>query len=161
MLSLLTKSFTILALGLVAPAYADDPDANRTMNVALNWNGDQNHAVIWISDGTRFSDLSVVAKTIEEFGVTDISLSVLARGGEPNPMHVSNDQHIGIQLNADRVDLFLADSVPFEFTKTLSENLQQLKGVTVVALRSGRNPMQNNCLPVRWMTRLVVPQQLP
>jgi ABC-type nitrate/sulfonate/bicarbonate transport system substrate-binding protein len=126
----------IVTFAVTTSAFASDPNLVRTMNVSLAFNGEPGHAVIWVADGTHFSDLAVVADAATKVGMTKITLSVEARGSEPVPTHVSGDQHVGIRLYSDHVELFVNSGVPYEFIKTLSTNLRQLPNVSEVKLRS-------------------------
>ena len=126
----------IVAVAVTTNAFASDPNLIRTMNVSLSFNGDENHAVIWLADGTNFSDLAAVADAATKVGMNKITLSVEPKGSEPVPTHVTGDQHVGIQLSAERVELFVGSDVPYAFIHTLSMNLRQLPDVSDVMLRS-------------------------
>lgn len=134
--SLKNLSAVIVAFVVTTNAFASDPNLVRTMNVSLAFNGEPSHAVIWVADGTNFSDLAVVADAATKVGMTKITLSVEPRGSEPVPSHVSGDQHVGIKLSSDHVELFVSSGVPYEFIQTLSTNLRQLPNVSEVKLRS-------------------------
>ncbi len=90
----------IAAVAIATNVEADAPNLTCTMNVSLAFQGDENHAVIWVSDGTHFSELAAVADAAAKTGMTKITLSVEPKGGGPMPMHVTGDQHVGIQLSA-------------------------------------------------------------
>jgi len=132
------KSFcaVVVAVAVTTNAIASDPNLIRTMNVSLSFNGDENHAVIWVADGTHFSNLAAVADAATKIGMTKITLTVEPKGSEPVPTHVSGDQHVGIQLSAERVELFVGSDVPYAFIQTLSMNLRELPNVSDIMLRS-------------------------
>jgi hypothetical protein len=126
----------IVAFVATTSAFAGDPNPVRTMNVNLTSSGETGHAEIWAADGTHFSDLELVADAATKFGMTMISLYVLPSGRGPVATAASADQHVGIKIFSDHVELFVSSDVPYEFTKTLSMNLRQLPNVSEVRLRS-------------------------
>lgn len=126
----------MVAMASTSNVSAADPSLVRTINVSLSSSGDGTRAVIWVADGTRFSELAAVADAATKTGIATITLSVEPKGSDPVPKHVSGDQHIGIQLSAEHAELYVSSGVPYAFIQALSNNLQQLPNVSDVMLRS-------------------------
>ncbi len=138
----LAQAFAIVCLFLfltsvsVAESRPNAEKSSQRINIQFDYEGGQDPAAIWVSDGLEFRHLSAITKAVREFGVPEIVLSVVDEVWDPEPKHKPGEQHVAIRLTEGHADLFVTPRVPFKFTELLSMSLLEVEGIDCVRFRS-------------------------
>ena len=135
----LTHRFSILILLVtVAPnvVQAEHEAPARIIQVDLEVDDDISRASVRVTERVTYSELRMVFRALEMFGVVDIGFRVEPAESTKNLLARHTDKQVSILFSPDGAELFLTDTVDFTFTRFLCDTLTESIPDSQVKFRS-------------------------